>query len=1852
MGELQAYVLEGGVETIAGYNFNWYNASDLTTIIGTGATIGNLAGGQEYVVIATHIEAGCFSSQASELVGTTKATITVAVEKLRDNNSCLNPNGSMQVKVFLNGVEDDPAKYDISWRLTDDFTQIVATGPVITDLIGGSGGSRVVYVKSLTTGCDATSGPNNVDDFTTSIALDPVEIVHATCGNGEVGSIEVIASGATNINYFWYNGTTVSTATEITSLRDNAKATALAPGMYTVVAQDADTDCSSIELVQVIENHVADPIISATITDDIACDPGKAKGEITVSASTSHPYFGEPAGGYKYEWYAGSGTSTSVIDTDATLENRPAGNYTVRVTNNDLSCETIRYYTIGSAQEDFKIDGISKSRNTVCDPTEAAGGAYDGSLTITRLLRISDNTVIDLSGTEADKYTFKWYAGNTASGSEISNTKSAENLAAGQYTVEITNNDTGCEFTRTINLGENLQNPEIILTATKQTSCDPDAPNAKITPTLGGGQPLDNNYEVTWYAGNTTTTALPATGDPSQAIQVGVEAQQLSGGQTYTVRILNKNTGCSAIASYAIETEITYPQVSIAVTDITDCRPGNGGVLTATVNGDANNYTFKWYYGEDTNGTVVAEATGQNVLDSWNGENLPTGDYTLVVTNNDTQCEALANTKTIRRPVQAFVVEGEEVAKAAGSCGSGSSGQLRAYVSSGTYNFTWYRGAPADLSLDFYTNPKVDVASLTQVSTENGVSESFFNTDDAGAYTVVAENATTGCKEYTVVYLGSVAAPEIIGVNTTPSNSCITANGSAEVELNLTGTNTYASYNYYLFQNNANPTKDNIGTEIAMINGSSDAVIAGGGTPIFPNLEAGNYSILVTIDNGSGILCTNTRAFTIEQTAFAPSIEEVIITNNSNCGGSPANGSIYVEVTARDANPTTYTYKLIDLNGVYPDQEVNGAGTSYTFPTLASSTYKIEVTAEATGCMVSSQNPHAIVDNVPAKPTVEVTPATSTFCEPQHNGKITVTAISGVSANLADYSYIFYLKADYEAGSATPLTQNGSDAAYEISGLAPDNYVVVAELITDLGAGGLGCESVPVYTTVNYERSYPEINLTATHNTSCGDATTYDGTVTATVAMLAPATEPAAGYQYQWQQWNEASGTYIDLTGETSVALGNLAKGKYRIVVTNLDTQCSAEAEAEVYNQPTVPVIADAAVQTEPQLLCNADGSVSITAISPGNLAEYEFTWYYEGDFTQPLRDASNAIITTSTLSPANYPGFKAGEYQIVATRLATATGGASCASAYATAEVDYMPPTIEIILESSSNQTACSGTPNGLLEILVQSNPSDPTDAYTYAWYAGNTATGTVIDSDALAENLAAGKYTVAVTNTRTGCIVTATYNIIEDQYVPQVSASVQNVSVCTDNVDLPVASNGIILPKLANFDENRPMKFQLFKVADETEMNSYAYPADGTANANFMGESFYVAADKSYEPFTGVEEGFYVLFTEEDFSPGLGCERGRFGVEVLTQTTTPVAEIVPVRPVTNCQNTELGIEPNGQLSATVNGKVSGYNFAWYNAQDELIGSSPMVSGLAFGATYTVKVTNRFTGCFSTTDYTFDQEEIETVPAPVLSSIPQTYCIDAAIFPNVLPNGTVSATVNGKSAGYIFHWVDVEGVNSFDISTSTASVQANLMAGVYQVSATDINTGCSSEPTQVVVGFEPSGVEFRVETKPGTCSTKADVPPVAGKAIVVGKGIISTAWYDENGGEMQLGGNTLDAEPGNYYVDVYNSNYCSDRMYFTIPAEITPYNLVSPNGDGENEFFVIDCIEKFPVNTVTVFNRTGTVVFEIENYNATDRVFTGQGNKGIYLNGNKLPDGTYFYIIDKHIPGQKPYSGYLELKR
>ena len=90
----------------------------------------------------------------------------------------------------------------------------------------------------------------------------------------------------------------------------------------------------------------------------------------------------------------------------------------------------------------------------------------------------------------------------------------------------------------------------------------------------------------------------------------------------------------------------------------------------------------------------------------------------------------------------------------------------------------------------------------------------------------------------------------------------------------------------------------------------------------------------------------------------------------------------------------------------------------------------------------------------------------------------------------------------------------------------------------------------------------------------------------------------------------------------------------------------------------------------------------------------------------------------------------------------------------------------------------------------------------------------------------------------------------------------------------------------------------------------------------------------------------------------------------------------------------------------------------------------------------------------------------------------------------------------------------------------------------------------------------------------------------------------------------------------------VGNVSAGSDPFDFTIvPAnpELNANNILTPNGDGKNDFLIIKNIEYYTDNTLTILDRAGRVVYSTRGY---------KNDWGGELNGSLLAEDTYYLIV------------------
>jgi gliding motility-associated-like protein len=92
-----------------------------------------------------------------------------------------------------------------------------------------------------------------------------------------------------------------------------------------------------------------------------------------------------------------------------------------------------------------------------------------------------------------------------------------------------------------------------------------------------------------------------------------------------------------------------------------------------------------------------------------------------------------------------------------------------------------------------------------------------------------------------------------------------------------------------------------------------------------------------------------------------------------------------------------------------------------------------------------------------------------------------------------------------------------------------------------------------------------------------------------------------------------------------------------------------------------------------------------------------------------------------------------------------------------------------------------------------------------------------------------------------------------------------------------------------------------------------------------------------------------------------------------------------------------------------------------------------------------------------------------------------------------------------------------------------------------------------------------------------------------------------------------------------------------SNATSLSFANELTFYNIFTPNNDNHNDNFVVDNIQLYPGNELSIFNRWGKEVYRKKNYDNS-------------WNGKDMADGTYYYFMK--LPDGRTYKGWVEIVR
>ena len=206
--------------------------------------------------------------------------------------------------------------------------------------------------------------------------------------------------------------------------------------------------------------------------------------------------------------------------------------------------------------------------------------------------------------------------------------------------------------------------------------------------------------------------------------------------------------------------------------------------------------------------------------------------------------------------------------------------------------------------------------------------------------------------------------------------------------------------------------------------------------------------------------------------------------------------------------------------------------------------------------------------------------------------------------------------------------------------------------------------------------------------------------------------------------------------------------------------------------------------------------------------------------------------------------------------------------------------------------------------------------------------------------------------------------------------------------------------------------------------------------------------------------------------------------------------------------------------------------------------------------------------------------------------------------------------------------------INSSLITVSTSDSAFNLPAGPYSLSIIDKN-GCTSKYPQNILIDSVESMNSFMSSVGVICKDddrgEARVFVQEGTSPFLFQWSIDSTIYVENDSFSSIYG----LFPGEYYVKITDAMGCITRDTIEVKSSpaicITVYKVFSPNDDDIHEFWEIENIQLYPQALVLVYDRNGRQVFRRRNYiNAEDVAFGGKD-----MNGNPLPSGTYYYVID-----------------
>ncbi|MCP2025681.1 gliding motility-associated-like protein/uncharacterized repeat protein (TIGR01451 family) [Flavobacterium sp. HSC-32F16] len=1365
-----------------------------------------------------------------------------------------------------------------------------------------------------------------------------------------------------------------------------------------------------------------------------------------------------------------------------------------------------------------------------------------------------------------------WYTALTG-GTAIPST---DVLTSGTYYAAISDPATGCESAVRLSVTINVNDPgtPTLVTAGTQNFCLINAP------TFASVQ--FNETDIVWYTALTGGTLIPST----TALTSG----------TYYAAISDPATGCES------NTRLT---VTINVND-----PGTPTLVTAGTQNFClvNAPTFASVQFNESNIVWYTALTGGTAIPST--DVLTSGTYFAAISDPATGCESavrLSVTINVNDPGTPTL------------------------VTAGTQNFCLIN-APTFASVQFNETDIVWYTALT-----GGTLIPSTTALTSGTYYAAISDPATGCESNTrltvTINVNDPGTPTLVTAGT--QNFClINAPTFASVQFNetdivwytaLTGgtlipsTTALTSGTYFAaISDPATGCESAVRLSVTInVNDPGTPTLVTAGTqnfclvnaPTFASVQFNESNIVwyTALTGGTAIPSTDVLTSGTYYAAISDpatgceSAVRLSVTINVNDPGTPT------LVTAGTQNfclvnaPTFASVQFNETDIVWYTALTGGTAIPST-DVLTSGTYYAAISDPATGCESAARLTVTINVNDPGTPTL-VTAGTQNFClinaptfaSVQFN-ETNIVWYTALTGGTAIPSTTALTSGTYYAAISDPAT--GCESAARLTVTINVNDPGTPTLVT-AGTQNFCLVNAPTFASVQFNESnivwYTALTGgTAVPSTTALTSGTYYAAIsdpatgcesntrlTVTINVNDPGTPTliTAGTQnfclvnaptFASVQFNESNIVwYTALTGGTAIpSTTALTSGTYYAAISDPATGCESNTRLTVTVNVTDPVTPT--TNTAPQTFCSGNAPT----VANIQVNEASVIWFSVPTGGTPI--ASTAVLTSGTYYGAI---------------LDPATG---CSSSVRLPIVVTVGNTINPTTNNAS-QTFCSTALSTVANIQV--NESGVT------WFSTLTG-GTAIPANT---PLASGPYYGNIVDAATGCesstrlLVTVT--VSDPSPTPTTTDTTQDF--CTLNT-----------PTIASIQVN------------EANVIWYSTATGGTAIPST----------------TALATGTYYGAV----ASAINCENpARLAVAVTVNT--PGTVTTPRTTQTFCLSA---------LPTIASILVNEPNVVFYASAT---GGTPLAANTALTATtyYAGLLNNTTNGCENAgrLGITVNFENDALVQ---LTTNDDTPCVFKGVTYSIangksdyvwtITNGTVISGGSNTDGTVTVSWSDV-GPGRVEVSyinncneNTTKFLNVNV-ATCSDITITNVvdnptpnfgdkvtftitvnNVGEGSFINTIVSEILPSGYDLvSSSTTGGTYDPATQLWTIP--ALASGQSVVLTIVAEVLSSGNYLNVATIEISTP---LDVDASNNSASAS--VEPICLTVYNEFTPNNDGANDLFRIDCIESYPNNELKVFNRYGALVYSKQHY---ENDWNGTANvSGVVNRGDMLPTGTYFYVI------------------